>query len=453
MIGVAISVTLLAAVGVASLAERKIRRRELQKQIAENAYWKSGAWIKTNDEEAESPSDIEDTLEDELDFQMQKSMARSFGGGDNMGAETCLFAPAIVEEKDSGIVEEKDSCIGASKPSICSRMASSLTFVGALVGFVCLHVGDLTCRALSKNPTTGRVDYFIPTVLLVSNVISIFIGHFVTYHNEGLSGVKQIWDYRLMLKLAVASVCFNFESMGRFVAIDLGMQPDMVMVINRLSVVLLAIFMTMVLKRKQNMVQWMLLLSLIAGVCLFLRLKSSLITVSEEEAEAKAGGSMFLGLLTAVGAMVIGVVGESSQTIVLMNNDRPTYIMKTVQDVPGMLVFACLCIGNSSLWTNGFFHGWNRWCFVIAGLFLGKIWCSFMIIKLLGPVVKQVASVGAVVLQYLVGMLLFSDKAENKFDVSVFLSVVLLSCGVMCYTVETRARQKRKQKKDLALVT
>ncbi|CAE8632530.1 unnamed protein product [Polarella glacialis] len=333
----------------------------------------------------------------------------------------------------------------------------------AFMAFVLLSANDTIVKSMSKKRLDGPDEprdfpYAFSSVLLVSGILSVSIGSLAALVFDGWPGLRRCWDVRSIMRMTPISVMFHFATVLKFVSMRY-LPPDMVALLSQMNLVLLAVVMRVVLRKRYNTSQWIALTLTSLAMLQYLTIRDGRKKGGVNASPAQLSPNVLEGLLVIAVMCVVETMASVFAEKYFKerrSQDMPFYIQKVHVDFSGCLFAALWCFVIEPVYLKdlnwsckphrcrqvldqGLFSGWDAWTLAVLGLVVSKMWLSGLVAKILDSVVKQLGSCVAMVLTYLEVVWLYPQSNSFDFETSVALMVVVMA--IASFAVSTRDSQ------------
>lgn len=353
-------------------------------------------------------------------------------GGTGTGAEDVPFRRWSFGTMEATISDLREAGKGRVDDWVLREDQESsrlLVYLAAISQIFALS-GDVIIGQLSMQ---GKHDFPHSTiaVFIVATILSILFSNVISFACEGIDGVKQSWDFSNMWCYLVPAICFKINVTLKLLALGLGLQPDQVTVLGRPTILFVALGMAIIYRQKPSKQRWGQLLSIMLASLLFIRLKDQL---KEEEVGVESWNA--LGVLAVLGAGFSDMLGSITEYIAFNRHPHQClYVQMTHMDFPGLLMFLLFATQDPKIKESGFFGGFTMWSWVLVATLVWRQWTAVYLVKIFGPMLKQLLNSAGLMVCYLLCVLLFPEKPDNRFDINVFLSCVLLALATTLYAI------------------
>eukprot|EP00440_Ansanella_granifera_P061860 gb/GFBE01067067.1/.p1 GENE.gb/GFBE01067067.1/~~gb/GFBE01067067.1/.p1 ORF type:complete len:338 (+),score=92.72 gb/GFBE01067067.1/:1-1014(+) len=314
--------------------------------------------------------------------------------------------------------------------------SSSAQTVFAFVVFVAVRSFHPIIIDISK--TDGKLPYGKATPCVVNSAVDIVIGNGIAYLVGGMPGLKQCWDPVPLKVFSAIAVIYAF---GDF----LEMQSMSVMggaayqILLQSKLLVTAMIVWYLRGQRQTKLQWNVLVTIALGM-------SAFVLAGDNSGE---GSFKPIGLL-----FVVAKVFFSCLCAVLAEKH-----LKAFKDIPiyaqvAQLKFAWLWVSllltlcfDSNVRQDGFWNGWDSRTAVVAVSWVCKGWSTFLVLKNLDSVLKNIGEAVAILVIYIFDVLIADAVSDilpvhgKEFQLSAFLMVLVIVLTVVSYTLAPPAKK------------
>lgn len=244
----------------------------------------------------------------------------------------------------------------------------------------------------------------------------------------GLAGLRQCFDLGLFLTFLPVSVCFAMGLSLKMMAVN-HFQAGTIKIVGQLRLPILAVFSTVFLARRYNVVQWQ-VIGLITSSCLsFVLLKG--------QAREKTGKPWkWAGLSQLFSWVLLNVLGGIVAEKAYKARTMPFYAQKVSEDFGHLIITLIMLlvivpkvdpdedILNRRTRPGGFFDSWDvRTTVVVVFLFLDA-WVGNLLLKEFSGVTRSVAKAFAISVVYFVSFFYAKDRRRNPALTLVAMLVI-----------------------------
>lgn len=280
--------------------------------------------------------------------------------------------------------------------------------------------------------TDGKLPYGKATPCVVNSAVDIVIGNSLALLFGGIDGLKQCWDPVPLKVFSAIAVVYAF---GDF----LEMQSMAVMggaayqILLQSKLLVTALIMWVMRGQRQTALQWNVLVTIALGMSAFV-----LTDDSGDEA-----GFQPIGLVFVVAKVVL-----SCLCAVLAEKHLKAFKEMPIYAQVAQLKFAWLwtslfltLLFDRNVREDGFWNGWDTRTVVVAISWVCKGWSTFLVLKSLDSVLKNIGEAVAILVIYVFDVLVAESVSDflpvhgKEFHISTCLMVLVIVLTVVSYTL------------------
>jgi drug/metabolite transporter (DMT)-like permease len=310
-----------------------------------------------------------------------------------------------------------------------------------LVGYMVL---DILQNLSVQQAARQKPSFTKQTLVVVVCVSSIFIGLGMTAAQQGVAGLKRLFDVRDLAAYGVAGVSFSISQTAKVIAIAyVGAGVNKVLAQTR--VLMSALLAVVILGSRFTIQQWQCMIVIGWGVIIF-----SINIQKEDEArgDLKAEQDFNLGISWGCLGIFFSCFGSLMSEKRMKQVSLPFYMQKAQTEMMSLPFAVSMlyvlpwltsrpqdryweCGGNMEEcgFLGGFFHHWNLGTWVAVVVVSLHAWCSGMLVKHLSTVAKNLANAVSFVAVFFVGSWLMTGK-EPSLE-TVLLALLVLQCAML----------------------
>jgi len=327
--------------------------------------------------------------------------------------------------------------------------------VGLFLFFVATRALHPTIIHASKtmDPETGKEGFAYSTlsVIIVDLIFQLVALQLVAVYDGGVAQWRSIWKNKRALQVfGVIGFVLAFgdylemASMGK-------MSGAAYQVLLQSKFVCTAVMMMYIKGAAQTRLQWILLVSLMLTMSLYMAMKND---------GSSSGEIPLLGMCMAFAKVLIscfsGVLLDKHMKEL---KDIPTHVQIVQITLPQLLSTLMLSFTEPDTWSNGFFDGWNTITMGVSMSFVVKALGSLYLLKSLDSLLKNIGEAVAVLVIYALEVgpavvcmaehAVLGGDCHSTGEVSVprFLAISTVFMIVMSY-LETKAITEKVAKYD-----
>jgi len=259
--------------------------------------------------------------------------------------------------------------------------------------------------------------------VIVQNIIVIICFQLVTVASGGIAQWRSIWSNTAAFKVfgmngAILAVgdWLEMASMGK-------LSGAAYQVLLQSKFVITALMMMYVKGSKQTRLQWVLLVSLMLSMSLYMCI-----------GKGSGGGAPLIGMTFAFLKVVVSCYGAVlSDKYTKDFKDVPTHVCVVQMGVPRLICTLLLSFTQPADWQRGLFHGWDIITVGVAVSFIVKVVSTLYFVALLDSLLKNIGEALAVIVIYFWETFPVIMDPEKSFDMTSFLAVVVIVLTVGAY--------------------
>lgn len=305
--------------------------------------------------------------------------------------------------------------------------------VTAFVLFVAVRSFHPIVIDLSK--VDGQMLYGKATPCVINSAVDVVIGNLLSFLFHGTEGLRQCWDPAPLKVFSAIAVAYAF---GDF----LEMQSMSVMggavyqILLQSKLLITALIMWGLRGQRQTGLQWNVLVTIMLGMSAFMLM---------EDGSSSSGGSG--ERLKAVGIVfVVAKVVFSCLCAVLAEKYLKAYGHMPIYMQVAQLKFSWLWVSlaltfvfDHNVREHGFFASWDFRTVIVATSWVCKGWTTFLVLKNLNSVLKNIGEASAILVIFLVDTFLAQvSETGREFQVPVFLLVLVIVLTVVSYSMAAK---------------
>jgi len=287
--------------------------------------------------------------------------------------------------------------------------------------------------------TDGKLPYGKATPCVVNSAVDIAIGNSLAFLFGGLPGLKQCWDPVPLKVFSAIAVVYAF---GDF----LEMQSMAVMggaayqILLQSKLLVTALIMWAMRGQRQTMLQWNVLVTIALGMSAFVLVDDS----------SDQGGFQPIGLV-----FVVAKVFFSCLCAVLAEKHLKAFKEMPIYAQVAQLKFAWLwtslfltLLFDRNVREDGFWNGWDGRTVVVACSWVCKGWSTFLVLKSLDSVLKNIGEAVAILVIYVFDVFVADAVSDflpvhgKDFRISTCLMVMVIVLTVVSYTLAPTRQAK-----------
>jgi len=312
----------------------------------------------------------------------------------------------------------------------------------AFVAFVCVRSFHPIVIDISK--TDGRLLYGKSTPLVMNSFCDIVIGNSLAFLIGGMEGLKQCWEPGSLKVFGAIAVAYAFGDFLEMQSMSvMGGAAYQILLQSKLMITALMIW--YLRGQRQSILQWNVLLTIGIAMSAFVLVDSG----SSEEGSFNPMGLLFV-LLKVFFSCYCAVLAEK---YLKAYKHMPIYAQ--VAQLKFTWFWASLTMTylfDKDTVSSGFFSGYDGRTVVVVCSWVCKGWTTFLVLKNLDSVLKNIGEAVAILLIYFFDVVVAESVAHilpvagKDFNLPVFLIVMVVILTVITYTLAPAWKAPEKEK-------
>eukprot|EP00932_Pfiesteria_piscicida_P016886 SRR837773.3790.p2 GENE.SRR837773.3790~~SRR837773.3790.p2 ORF type:complete len:272 (-),score=137.93 SRR837773.3790:61-843(-) len=252
-----------------------------------------------------------------------------------------------------------------------------------------------------------------------------------------MKGLKQCWDPKPLKVFSTIAVLYAFGDFLEMQSMSMmGGAAYQILLQSKLMITALIVW--ALRGQRQSGLQWNTLLTIVLGMSAFVLVDQG----------GKSGGAGFglTGLLFVVAKVFFSCLcAVLTEKYLKQYNEMPIYAQVAQLKFSWLWTSLLLTLTfDKGVRENGFWDGWDTRTYFVALSWVCKGWSTFLVLKKLDSVLKNIGEAVAIVVIYAFDVLIAStleDRLPVKgkdFRVEVFLTVMVVVLTVVSYTLAGR---------------
>lgn len=309
--------------------------------------------------------------------------------------------------------------------------STALATTGAFICFVAVR--SLHPIVIDVSKTDGRLPYGKATPCVINSAVDIVLGNTLAYCLHGAAGLRQCWDPTPLKIFSTIAVAYAF---GDF----LEMQSMAVMggaayqILLQSKLLITALIMWSLRGQRQTPLQWNVLLTIVLGMSAFVLVDSS---------GTSTGSFRPVGLVFVVVKVVFSCMcAVLTEKYLKKFSDMPIYCQVAQLKFAWLWTSLMLTLlFDRDVVNHGFFFGWDARTCVVALSWVCKGWTTFLVLKGLDSVLKNIGEAVAIVVIYAFDVLVADAVSDilpvhgKEFRLVSLLMVLVVVLTVVTYTM------------------
>lgn len=329
------------------------------------------------------------------------------------------------------------------KPNVAGKKNSASPSLGrtAFAFGVFVVVRSFHPIVIDISKTDGKLPYGKATPCVINSAVDVVIGNLIAFLLGGLPGLKQCWDPVPLKVFSAIAVLYAFGDFLEMQSMSV-MGGALYQILLQSKLLITALIVWYLRGQKQTLLQWNVMLTIALGMSAFVL----------------AGDSSSQGSFRPIGLLfVVAKVFFSCLCAVLTEKhlkafkDMPIYAQVAQLKVAWFFTSCLLTLGfDSNVREHGFFTGWDSRTAVVAISWVCKGWSTFLVLKNLDSVLKNIGEAIAILVIYVFDVLVADAVSEflpvhgKAFKLPSFLMVMVIVLTVCSYTLAPSAKKEDK---------
>lgn len=300
---------------------------------------------------------------------------------------------------------------------------------GAFLCFVAVRSFHPIVIDMSKEG--GKLPYGKATPCVINSAVDIVVGNLLAFLTGGVDGFMRCWDPGPLKVFSAIAVAYAFGDFLEMQSMSV-MGGSLYQVLLQSKLLVTALIMWGLRGQRQTALQWNVLLTTMIAMSAFMLILEG----SSEDGPFKPIGILFV-ITKVIFSCACAVIAEK---YLKAFGDIPIYIQVAQLKFAWLFTSLALVLAfDKGTVANGFFSGWDiRTCFVAAS-WVCKGWSTFVVLKVLDSVLKNIGEATAIVVIYLmdvvIGAVAESLPNGREFQLSTFLMVLVIVFTILSYTL------------------
>jgi len=281
----------------------------------------------------------------------------------------------------------------------------------------------------------GTLPYGKATPCVINSAVDVVVGHLLAFMNSGVDGLKACWDPAPLKIFSAIAVAYAFGDFLEMQSMSV-MGGSLYQVLLQSKLIVTAIIMWGLRGQRQTGLQWNVLLTTMLAMSAFMLVL---------EGSSDSGPFNPIGILFVVTKVIFSCAcAVLAEKYFKEFGHIPIYIQVAMLKFTWFFTsLACVAAFDQKTLKNGFFSGWDiRTCFVAVS-WVCKGWSTFVVLKLLDSVLKNIGEATAIVVIYLMDVLIgaVAESLPNgrSFELSTFLMVLVIVFTILSYTLAPKS--------------
>lgn len=287
--------------------------------------------------------------------------------------------------------------------------------------------------------TDGVLLYGKATPVLVNSGADILIGNCIAFLFGGMDGLRQCWDVAPLKIFSAIAIAYAFGDFLEMVSMG-AMGGATYQILLQSKLIITALLMWALRGQMQTKLQWNVLVTIMIAMCAF-------VLVDMGDAASGGGGFKPIGLLFVFVKVVFSCLcAVLTEKYLKKYKDSPIYAQVAMLKFSWFWTSLGLCYTfDAGVRSNGIFDQWDGRTILVAFSWIFKGWTTFIVLKQLDSVLKNIGEATAVLVIYIFDVAIADSVSElipvtgKDFKLPVFLLVLVVVLSVSTYTLAPKA--------------
>jgi len=287
--------------------------------------------------------------------------------------------------------------------------------------------------------TDGRLAYAKASPCVVNSAVDVFVGNAIALLLGGTQGLRQCWEPTSLKVFSAIAVLYAFGDFLEMVSMSV-MGGAAYQILLQSKLLITALIMWALRGQRQSPVQWNVLLTIGLGMSAFV-----LMDEGSSDSPFQAVGLLFV-LAKVFFSCLCAVLTEK---YLKQFSSMPIYMQVAQLKFAWLWVSLLLtCSFDSAVMERGLFFGWDSRTCVVAASWVCKGWTTFLVLKNLDSVLKNIGEAAAILVIYIFDVLVADAVSDyipvkgREFQLSSFLMVMVIVLTVVTYTMASGQAKK-----------
>lgn len=320
---------------------------------------------------------------------------------------------------------------------------SAAAKIGLFVFFVFTRAVHPTIIDASKvtSPETGKKGfaYGTMTVVLGETVVTIVVAQLMALLSGGVAEWRTIWKPAPMKVFSLIGFVYALGDFLEMASMG-GLGGAAYQILLQSKLVITALMMWAIKGTKQTTLQWNILFLVMLSMCVYM------IGGKSGGSSSSGGGIPIMGVFNVLLKVTVSCFcAVLSDKYMKDYKSEPIYVQLVQFKCSWFATILVLTFVDGQTWQNGFFTGWSTITIGVLASFIVKGWSTMYLLAILDSVLKNIGEATAVLVIYIAQVVL--PSFEDKFEISTFLSVMVVILSVTAY-VGSKSVVEKAQKYD-----
>jgi hypothetical protein len=288
--------------------------------------------------------------------------------------------------------------------------------------------------------TDGQMMYGKATPILINSFADIIIGNGIALMMGGMAGLKQCWDIEPLKVFSCIAIAYAFGDFMEMVSMG-AMAGATYQILLQSKLIITALLMWGLRGQMQSTLQWNVLLTIMLAMSAFVLVDMS---STEGGGAAMKPIGLFFVLIKVVFSCFCAVLTEK---YLKQYNGYPIYAQIAMLKFSWFWTSFALCYSfDAGVRENGIFDQWDVRTIFVAFSWIFKGWTTFIVLKQLDSVLKNIGEATAVLVIYIFDVAIADSVSDlipvtgKEFKLPVCLLVLVVVLSVSTYTLAPKGR-------------
>jgi drug/metabolite transporter (DMT)-like permease len=306
--------------------------------------------------------------------------------------------------------------------------------------FVLVRAAHPVVIAGSKTEVNGKLGFaYQSSSTVIVMTVSMCMGFLIQcYALGGKAQFATIWDSRPFIIFSINGIVYALGDYLEMSAIG-GLPAAAYQILQQSRIILTALLMIPAKGLYQTRLQWTLLAILTFAMSTYMIIASG--KKDSGSSSSADNSTLIVGTIFAGMKVVISCVGAviSDKYMKEFKSD-PTHVCIARTFVSRAIAIVMLSF-TQSIWTDGFFSGWDAMTIAVTASFIVKSVSTLYIVALLDSILKNIAEAFSVLVIYAYDVL----AVGKPFQIATFLSVLVVVAACAAYVDSKTPIDKAKK--------
>jgi len=309
--------------------------------------------------------------------------------------------------------------------------------IGCFVIFVAVR--SFHPIVIDHSKTDGKLPYGKATPCVINQLVGVIAGNAIALMHQGMPGLKACWNPDSLKIFSAIAIAYAFVDFLEMQSMSV-MGGAVYQILLQSKLVITALIVWVLRGQRQTSLQWNILLTTMIAM--------SAICVVQEESSSAGGSFPLIGIFFVVLKVVFSCAcAVLAEKYLKAFGSMPIYMQ--VAQLKFMWLWASLALTwtfDSNVREFGFFDGWDGRTVLVAMSWVCKDWTTFLVLKNLDSVLKNIGEAAAVLVIYLFEVMTTAlsesiPEGANEFKLSTFLMVLVVCLTVVSYILPPAQRK------------